>query len=285
MSTEMHRASPDIESGALAARCVRALLDRHEIRKYRQAPLLAAALGISYSQAHRRLSGTSPWLLEDLQRVAKLFGETLGQLVSLDETDGVRGTVRIGGSSFGCRIWISGLTANPRVESLVAVHTAAGWLATPGRELDLDTKAHKIARLEFKPAEDARRVVAVLDDDGDLAELICEQLIAAGYDARAHTGIAQLEASVKAQKFDGFVIDWIVGESTALELISALRGQDSRAPIVVLTGQVLDGAVDEADIAHAVQRFGLVFSEKPVRMSILLATLSLAFSNAKSDSG
>ncbi len=35
-------------------------------------------------------------------------------------------------------------------------------------------------------------------------------------------------------------------------------------PIVVLTGQVLDGVVDELEIAHAIARFGLVFSEKPL---------------------
>jgi hypothetical protein len=37
------------------------------------------------------------------------------------------------------------------------------------------------------------------------------------------------------------------------------------------------GAVQEADIASAVAEHGLVFSEKPVRMSILSATLTRAF--------
>lgn len=86
-----------------------------------------------------------------------------------------------------------------------------------------------------------------------------------------------LEVSTRSQRFDGFVIDWIVGETTAINLISSLRVMQPRVPIVVLTGHVLDGVVDEGDIAKAVQQFGLVFSEKPVRMSILSATLSLAF--------
>ena len=45
--------------------------------------------------------------------------------------------------------------------------------------------------------------------------------------------------------------------------------------------QVLMGMVDETDIAEAVKTFGLVFSEKPVRMSILSATLALAFTAAQ----
>jgi hypothetical protein len=54
-----------------------------------------------------------------------------------------------------------------------------------------------------------------------------------------------------------------------------LRRQHSSAPIIVLTGQQLMGA-EEDDIANAVISLGLVFSEKPVRMSILSATLARA---------
>ena len=57
----------------------------------------------------------------------------------------------------------------------------------------------------------------------------------------------------------------------------AVRAKDANCPIVVLTAQVMTGVVDEADIADAVKRFGLVFHEKPVRTSILTATLGRAF--------
>jgi len=43
------------------------------------------------------------------------------------------------------------------------------------------------------------------------------------------------------------------------------------------TAQVLTGVVDEADISDAVKRYDLVFSEKPVRTSILTAALARAF--------
>jgi len=60
-----------------------------------------------------------------------------------------------------------------------------------------------------------------------------------------------------------------------------LREQDARSRIVVLTAQVLMGVVDETDIAEAVKAHGLVFGEKPVRMSILSATLAPAFAAAQ----
>ena len=43
--------------------------------------------------------------------------------------------------------------------------------------------------------------------------------------------------------------------------------------------------VDEEDIAEAVKEHDLVFSEKPLRMSILAATLARAFEAAGSRAG
>ena len=97
------------------------------------------------------------------------------------------------------------------------------------------------------------------------------------YDARPFYKTADLLSSATAERYDGFVVDWIVGENSVLNLIASLREQDPKCPIVVLTAQVLSGVVDEADIAEAVKRYDLVFSEKPVRASILTATLTRTF--------
>jgi len=73
-----------------------------------------------------------------------------------------------------------------------------------------------------------------------------------------------------------------VGEKSTIKLIGSLRARDATCPIVVLTAQVLSGVVDEADIADAVKRYGLVFNEKPVRTSILAATLARALASTES---
>jgi CheY-like chemotaxis protein len=60
---------------------VRALLARHGLTEQRvQLPRLMDILGVSYSQAYRKLNAGSPWLEEDLYRLATHFGETLGTL-------------------------------------------------------------------------------------------------------------------------------------------------------------------------------------------------------------
>jgi CheY-like chemotaxis protein len=271
---------PSLTDGpTLAVRCVRALMERHGLPKYRQSAWLADALGLSYSQAHRRLSGAAPWTLEELERVGALFGESIEQVVALGQsrsTDEVPAVMTLGNTTLQCRLWIGAVVENPAQESVVAVRTSTGWAAVSASEATAGP-AYRIDRIEPRPGATPRKVVAVLDDDADLTDTICEHLVGSGYDARPFYESAGLLKSSKLVRYDGYVVDWIIGESSALELIARLRAADAACPIIVLTAQVLSGLVDEAEIADAVRTYNLGFSEKPVRMSILSAMLGRAF--------
>jgi ActR/RegA family two-component response regulator len=269
---------PAGSSGApsFAVTCVRALMERHGLPKYRQSPWLADALGLSYSQAHRRMTGASPWTLEDLARVAALFGESLPDVVShVQPRTSVAGVMKVGDARLPCELWIGDPLDAPRPDAVVAVKTSSGWSAVPAREAE--GVIYRIERLEARPDATVRRPIAVLDDDQDLTDSICAHLEASGYDARPFYRTADLLSSAAGQRCDGYIVDWIVGEKSTLHLIGSLRAQDAKCPIVVLTAQVLSGVVDEAEIADAVKRYDLVFSEKPVRTSILAATLARGF--------
>jgi ActR/RegA family two-component response regulator len=273
------------EGGAsLAVACVRALMERHGLPKYRQSAWLADAMGLSYSQAHRRMSGTSPWSLEDLAKVAALFGESLGDVVSAIDKPGVAvaGVIHVGATAFPCRLWLGEPVDRQSPGSLVAVKTSAGWSAVLASEA-AEGAAYRIERLEARPDAASRKVIAVLDDDQDLTNSICAHLEASGYDTRPFYKIADLFASAAAQNFDGYIVDWIVGETSVSKLVGSLREKDPKSPIVVLTAQVMAGIVEEADIAEAVKRYDLTFHEKPVRTSILEATLTRALAGVSAN--
>jgi ActR/RegA family two-component response regulator len=273
------------ESAPLAVRCVRALLERHGLPKYRQSPWLADALGLSYSQAHRRMSGTSVWTLEDLERVGALLGESLAEVVRLGEPSAaVPAVARFGSATFDCRLWIGQELVQTTQSQVVAQNTAGGWVAVIASEA-MERPVYAIDRLEASPARSTRKVLAILDDDNDLTNSMCAHFESSEYDARPFYRTADLLSSMKAQRYDAFVIDWIVGETSTQKLIAELRSQDSNCPIIVLTAQVVSGMVNEEDIAQAVKKHDLVFSEKPVRMSILSATLARAFESAQARTG
>jgi len=270
---------------SLAVACVRALMERHGLPKYRQSAWLADAMGLSYSQAHRRMTGASPWTLEDLAKVAALFGESLADVVATTEPGAaVPGTMTVGATAMPCRIWLGDEVERHAAGPVVAIRTSAGWSAVPASEATEDV-VYRIEKIEARPVDSTRKVIAVLDDDEDLTNSICAHFDASGYDARPFYRIADLLASAAAQRYDGYVIDWIVGETSVLKLIAALREKDARSPIVVLTGQVVAGVVEEVDIADAVKRYDLTFSEKPVRSAILEASLARALTLSKPADG
>ncbi|HTJ18983.1 MAG TPA: helix-turn-helix domain-containing protein, partial [Steroidobacteraceae bacterium] len=221
-------------------------------------------------------TGASPWTLEDLAKVAELFGETLADVLAATQPGAaVPGTMNVGPTAMRCRIWLGDQVDRQSAGAVVAIRTSAGWSAIPASEAT-DEVVYRIEKIEARPTEAARKVIAVLDDDEDLTNSICAHFDASGYDARPFYKIADLLATAAAQKYDGYVIDWIVGDTSVLKLVAALRENDPQAPIVVLTGQVLTGVVEEVDIADAVKRYGLTFSEKPVRSAILEASLARA---------
>ncbi len=265
------------ETTPLAVRCVRALLERHGLPKYRQSAWLAEAMGLSYAQAHRRMSGAASWTLEELERLATLFGESLGEVVgSAEARASVPALMQLGASSVPCELWLGDELRNPDPDSVVAVHTSEGWAAVCAGEVG-DRTPYAVERLQARPVAAQRKVVAVLDDDRDLTDSICAHLQASGYDARGFYRSEDLQTSIEAaQRHDAFVIDWIVGETSTAKLIASLRSRDAACPILVLTAQVVSGMVPESEIAAAVADYNLVFSEKPVRMAILSASLSRA---------
>ena len=262
---------------SLSVRCVRALMERHGVPKYRQSAWLATSIGLSYAQAHRRMSGAAAWTLEELERVGALFGESLIEVVSLGEARGsVPATMRLGTASVPCDLWIGEVVEHPKPDSIVAVKTSSGWAAVCASEAT-DTATYTVERLHAKPQALTRTVIAVLDDDEDLTDSICAHLEDSGYEARPYYRTADLQSSLDVVHHHGYVIDWIVGESSTAQLIASIRSRDPAAPIVVLTAQVLAGVVQESEIADAVARYDFVFAEKPVRMAILSASLARAF--------
>ncbi|MEO7339084.1 MAG: helix-turn-helix domain-containing protein [Caldimonas sp.] len=263
----------------MAVRCVRALMDRHALPRYRQSAWLADAFGLSYAQAHRKMNGAAPWTLEDLARVAGLLGETLPDLVTLiEQRAATTAQLRSGSASVPCELWIGAPIERTKPGTLVAARTPAGWIVLSSDDAGSDP-TFSIDRLLIRPGGAERRVIAVLDDDEDVTDSICAHLQGSGWDARPFYKTAELQSSARTQHYDAFIIDWLVGESSTLKLIAALRADDAASPIVVLTAQVLAGVVQESEIAEAVATYNLVFAEKPVRMAILSASLTRAFAS------
>ncbi|WP_169055414.1 helix-turn-helix domain-containing protein [Rhizobium sp. P44RR-XXIV] len=277
--SEMRSDHPEGEA-ALAAQCIAALLTRHGIPKYRFAVTVSEILGLSYSAGNRRLTTNASWSLEELRRIAEHFGETLQELVTLNNADALLdASIVINNHIVPCRIRLGNVVGQVPPGTLIAAEIDGSWRVMPA-EARSAIPAHAVARLLIEPTASRRRV-AILDDHADTAQTIVHYMEASGLDAAAFN---DPHALFDQTDFDAYVLDWIIERDarrqTALELVENIRARNALCPIIILTGQIRTGNADEENIAAALAQHNLKFFTKPASMPILLAALNSSFKTA-----
>ena len=263
----------------LASLCVRALLDRAGVPRHRQSAHLATLLSASYHQAHRRIIGTAPWLLDELQVVAAHHGETLVDLFAQQKAaDYESGVLMAGPLRVGCRLLPGPPVVIHRPGELIALKGGAEWVVMVAGDAPTP-QACFVRRLVIEQKADRPRRFAVLDDDVDVAIGLASGLADQGLEAVPFTAAAQLEAALAAGSFDGFVVDWVLERGTAHTLLVKLRALSPTAPIALLTGKVGAPDVDEKAMASAIQQLGLLFMQKPVTAALAASQFSAWFAS------
>ena len=273
----------DADSGAnerklTISKAIEAVLDRHGVPERQRLNTLEAAAEMSYQQVRRRMTGETPWNVDEIKRLASHFGEPLFKLLgTLVDDVGQQATLLLGGISLPCSIW-TGPLAPPkaRIGPLVAIVGDSGdhWTVVP--LLDAGTReAYEVKRLIFESAP-ARRV-AIVDDDDDLAASIVQFLREKGFDAISYRTGEHLRAAMETSRFDGFILDWMLGDGTIRELLPQVRAKNPNAPVIILTGEFEAGSAQEDELAATISAYRAQLYEKPTRMLSLFNALELGF--------
>ena len=276
----------DQESGSGEARlpiskAILAVLDRHAVPERQRLITLQAAVELSYQQVRRRMTGESPWNVDEIKRLASHFGEPLfGLLATLVDDVGHRAVLHVGGVALPCSIWLGPL-APPRTRNggLVAVagQSPEHWIAMPAAEAG-EREAYEIRRLIFEGAPPRR--VAIVVDDENLAASIVQFLREKGLDAISYKTGESLLAAMESSRFDGFILDWMLGEGSIRDLLSAVRAKHPNVPVIILTDQVKAGDAQEKELESALAAYRAQLYEKPTRMLSLFTALDLGFEPA-----
>lgn len=283
--------APHAETAAALA----ALLARHGVPARHQATQVAQICAISVSQARRKLKG-AVWLFDEVRAVCQHVGARLDDLFQTESGRGsaARDTppegappigmpathparLHIDGEVLPCQVQLGPALPTAAPPPLVAVHVDGQWHA--GTEAALGALApgmprYAVDHLAVRPCREPERPrVAVVDDDPDAAEALRDWLCEAGWRAQAYTRAADLMAPAATQH-DAYVIDLILaGGQTSQALVERIRADRPRVPIVLLTGQLREGAASETALATLLRTQDVAFFEKPVRPTVLMATI------------
>ena len=110
--------------------------------------------------------------------------------------------------------------------------------------------------------------VALLEDDTDHAALLTQAMLAAGHGCEVYTTGARFMQAMVRETFDVLVLDWMLPDTTGLEVLDWLRELQDRTPVLFVTSRDA-----EQDIVQALAHGADDYLVKPPRSGELLARL------------
>ncbi|MGZ5915204.1 MAG: helix-turn-helix domain-containing protein [Hyphomicrobium sp.] len=257
----------------IGSRHVRSLLNRHGVPPTRHATLIAEVLGFGYTLVHRRIKGDVAWELEEIEKVAAHFGESLASVFATTRPeDMVPAVLSVDGARIACRLLAGDVLREPERNSLVAVKVGAQWVAAAASQAGVGP-CFEVRQLHITSDAERPRRIAILDDDEGEAASLAEYFAGRGCEAQAFTDVESLVAHMRLRPFDAYVIDWVLDEGTAAELLAMIRAEDPECPVAVLTGKMEGDIAVETAVAEALSTYKLMFFQKPTRLPLIASQL------------
>lgn len=245
------------------------------IPKHKQASHIRDVLNVSTPQAQRKLKGTAPWELTQLELVVRSLSITMSQFFAMFEnelTEKQDAVFNLDKVEIPCKIYLSKENSKEHRE-YSAVKINDKWHVFKTEEIE-ENEIYNDARrfigmivIESNKTELKKKRIALLDDDLNVLESISEIIGYGDYTVNSFSNLSDLEAKIDIFPYDAYILDWVVNEKSAYESIRKIReSKKPHAMIIVLTGQNSEEVDDE--IATAISDFDIIgpFS-KPLKIN------------------
>lgn len=255
----------------LTAKSIRELMEKHGLVKHKHRKVLMEILGLSESQAHRKLAGQAIWPLDEIKKVADYFSIHPSFIFSTIFSDTTSpATLEIDGAEYTCQVLIGSEITDNSLHPFVAFQMDNTWIVSGRYKAPTNKKLFSVDKIEFQLSLKAS--IAVLDDDVSFVESIALQLSKFGFYASPYHEEEKFINDIEQKEFDAFVIDWLLNKHTAHQLITNIRRSKAhkQTPIILLTG---NAGHYEADVASVIQEHRAIFIGKPVSSAIIAAQL------------
>ncbi|OMG72835.1 response regulator [Burkholderia ubonensis] len=274
--------SEQANADLITATKVRDLLTRNGIPPRSHNTTIANVLGLSFSVVTRKMKGLIPWNLSQLRDIATHFG--VPPAILLDDqgahagaaTEMLDATLVIESRRLRCRAAISTKASSHAETDFIAIQSQGEWIVME-RHHAHEGRTYPVDVIELRSAQQhayAARI-AVVDDSADVAETVCEYFIEKGVNAIPYYDGDSFRKALDREDFDGYILDWMLGDQTAADLVRSIRSSENGdAPIFLLTGKISTGEASEDEIARVMSHFNARCEEKPVRLPILFAEVA-----------
>jgi hypothetical protein len=267
-----------------ALECIGSLFQRNNIQARNFVSYLSRIFDLSLSQARRMLDkDISEWSLGDIQKVYQHFGEDF-LCYSRDQSspavksvleDLSEATIAMPSRTVKGQVVLDGQLVTHGDEHQWVAYKKDGSLFVSERvDAPRDEILFKVSKVELALKQNNAFLVAVCDDNKDLADSLGDFLRDYGFSPSVFYTAADVEKAIADKVFDAFVLDWRIGSQTSEALIRLIRlAKSPTVPIFLITGELNQGLSTETEIAEVVRNYRILPRDKPVRPSILAAEI------------
>ena len=260
------------------------------VARHKQTAEIAGLLGLAKTSVFRKFKGESSFTLPELKTIADHFGTDVDTLRGHPPGPGASRLASSHAEMQSARLHLPGLPpqgqliAGPPLDDgdvcdLVAVQRGSTWEVFPWGATELrGLPLNSVELLQLRAAP--RHRVAVLEDDANAAALVGMALEGEGMTVHTYQEPASLITALAQRPYQAYVVDWLLGGSTAEAAIRAIRERQPTAPIVITTGAMHTGAETEGALIPFAELHGAGIFEKPFRQAVLASYLRRGIATA-----
>jgi CheY-like chemotaxis protein len=267
------------DDGPYAA--LKAFLLGQGIARHKQTGEVAGLLGLAKTSVFRKFKGESSFTLPELKAIADHFHTDIPTLRGLSSTESP--SFSQGPRLEAAQLHLPGLPSAGEMRpgpalrdddicDLVAVQHNKLWhvYAWGASEVQGHIR-YSINTLSLRALP--RQRIAILEDDPGVAALLRTGLEDAGMLVHSYDTASIFITALSQLPYQGYVIDWILGGSTAQAAIEAIRQKQPTAPIAITTGALHTGMETEGQLIPFAERTNTGIFEKPFRQAVLASYL------------
>jgi CheY-like chemotaxis protein len=264
---------------------LRAFLFSKGVARHKQTAEIAGLLGLAKTSVFRKFKGDSAFTLLELKTIAEHFASDVDTLLGsgVPENASKASTisaleparVNMNGRSLNALLTVGAALKPEDVCDLVALKINHSWeiFAQNDPELKSHTSQthYSIESLQMSAAP--YPCVALLEDDATAAAVLSMALQNEGMVVHTYTHAQALISAIAQRTYQGYVIDWLLGDDTAAGAIQAIGRLATQAPIAITTGALNTGVETEGSLIPFAERVGAGIFEKPFRHAVLASYL------------
>ena len=267
---------------------VRRFLVSHGVKEHNHASEIARIINVDRSQSYRRLKGDVSWSHTDLRAVAHHFGapddfllprDDLARYVHQPGPEPVPVVIRVAHlPPTGLLVPGAELAAGDSSD-LVAIRNGSAWEVHVNGDEPFGAKRHAIEALTIRSHPHLQ--VALLEDDTRAADALVEAFRPLGIVASPYPDAASLRTAAPHRRFDAYVLDWLLAEGTAADIVEEIRHHRPHVPILVVTGALAADSEMEKSLLELSAQWNFSTLDKPVRPMNLANALKQLVSAAR----